>query len=118
MTGGFKMANWIGYMDWDENGNSALARPVPGRDGHRHRLPGGGRTTTRSSSSSQLQGPLQAGLPTGWDLVVLTDWMIQRLVAYGWLEPFDTAATPNYPANLLTIYQNRDWDPGNLLAAP
>jgi spermidine/putrescine transport system substrate-binding protein len=44
--------------------------------------------------------------------------MIQRLVNLGWLETINTSAMTNYPANLETIYQSRDWDPGNLLAAP
>lgn len=117
VTGSFMMANWIGYMDWDANGNSALLdrfRTETGIDiQYREDV-----NDNPSFFSSQLQGPLQAGLPTGWDLVVLTDWMVQKLVNYGWLEAFDPSAMPNYPANLLPIYQGRDWDPGNLLAAP
>lgn len=118
VTGGFKMATWIGYVDIGEDGVShpSLERftaetgvtidyqeAVNGND---------------EFFAAQLQGPLQAGLPTGWDLVVLSDNMVQRLVNYGWLETLDTAAMPNYAANLEGIYRARDWDPGNLLAAP
>jgi spermidine/putrescine transport system substrate-binding protein len=117
VTGGFKMATWIGYMDWDANGKSAALDRFIAETGvqidYQEAV-----NDNEAFFASQLQGPLQAGLPTGWDLVVLTDWMIQRLVNYGWLTPFDTTATPNYPANLQSIYQTRDWDPGNLLAAP
>jgi spermidine/putrescine transport system substrate-binding protein len=117
VTGGFKMANWIGYMDWDANGNSAFLdrfRAETGIDIQYEEAV----NDNPSFFAAQLQGPLQANLPTGWDLVVLTDWMIQKLVNYGWLDAYDPAAMPNYPTNLLPIYQARDWDPGNLLAAP
>ncbi len=117
VTGSFEMATWIGYMDFDANGFSAVLDRFQKETGveihYKESVDG-----NESFFASQLQGPLQAGLPTGWDLVVLTDWMIQRLVNYGWLTPIDTAATPNYPTNLLPIYQTREWDPGNLLAAP
>ena len=117
VTGGFKMATWIGYMDWDANGKSAALDRFMAETGvqidYQEAV-----NDNEAFFASQLQGPLQAGLPTGWDLVVLTDWMIQRLVNYAWLTPFDTTATPNYPANLQPIYQTRDWDPGNLLCAP
>jgi spermidine/putrescine transport system substrate-binding protein len=118
VTGGFKMATWIGYIDIGEDGVShpSLERfaaetgvtvdyveAVNGND---------------EFFASQLQGPLAAGLPTGWDLVVLTDNMVQRLVNYGWLEALDTAAMPNYAANLTDIFRTREWDPGNGLAAP
>jgi spermidine/putrescine transport system substrate-binding protein len=117
VTGGFKMANWIGYMDWDANGNSAFLSRFKDETGididYQEAV-----NDNPSFYSSQLQGPLAAGLPTGWDLVVLTDWMIQKLVNYGWLESLDPSVMPNYPTNLLPIYQTRDWDPDNLLAAP
>jgi len=118
VTGGFKMATWIGYIDIAEDGvtHPSLERFTAET----------GVTVDYQESvddnetfyASQLQGPLQAGLSTGWDLVVLTDWMIQRLVSFGWLETLDLAAMPNYTANLAEIYRSRDWDPDNSLAAP
>ena len=85
----------------------AVARQVPDR--HRAspsttRRPS---TATRSSSPPSCRVRCRTACRTGWDLVVLTDEMSQRLVNYGWLEPIDAAA-PNYPANLLDIYT----DPG------
>lgn len=118
VTGGFRMATWLGYIDLAEDGFShpSLER-FTAETGvaidYQEAV-----NTNEEFFASQLQGPLSSGLPTGWDLVVLTDNMIQRLVNYGWLEPIDTAATPNYPANLLELYTTREWDPGNLLAAP
>jgi spermidine/putrescine transport system substrate-binding protein len=118
VTGSFKMATWIGYIDVGEDG---ISHPSLDRFTAETGVTVDYQESVNGNEeffASQLQGPLQAGLSTGWDIVVLTDWMIQRLVNYGWLSPVDVAATPNYPANLLPIYQTREWDPGNLLAAP
>jgi len=118
VTGSFKMATWIGYIDIGEDG---VSHPSLDRFAAETGVTVDYQEAVNSNDeffASQLQGPLQAGLPTGWDLVVLTDNMVQRLVNYGWLETLDTAAMPNYAANLEDIYKGREWDAGNLLAAP
>lgn len=118
VTGGFKMATWIGYIDIGEDGVShpsleRFAQETGVTVDYQEAV-----DDNETFYASQLQGPLQAGLATGWDLVVLTDWMVQRLIDFGWLETLDVAAMPNYAANLVDLYRSRDWDPGNLLAAP
>jgi spermidine/putrescine transport system substrate-binding protein len=65
-----------------------------------------------------IQPPLQAGQDTGWDLVVLTDWMAARLIRLGWAETIDTANTPNFVANVKDVYKGVDWDPDTNLRAP
>jgi spermidine/putrescine transport system substrate-binding protein len=65
-----------------------------------------------------IQPPLQAGQDTGWDLIVLTDWMAARLIRLGWAETIDTANTPNFVANLKDVYKGVDWDPDTNLRAP
>lgn len=118
VTGSFRMATWIGYIDIGEDG---VSHPSLERFAAETGVTVDYQEAVNSNDeffAAQLQGPLQAGLPTGWDLVVLTDNMVQRLVNYGWLETLDVAAMPDYAANLLDIYRTRDWDPGNLLAAP
>ena len=65
-----------------------------------------------------IQPPLQAGQDTGWDLIVLTDWMASRLVRLGWVDTIDTANTPNFVANLRDVYKGVAWDPDNRFRAP
>lgn len=118
VTGSFKMATWIGYIDIGEDG---VSHPSLERFTAETGVTVDYQEAVNSNEeffASQLQGPLQAGLSTGWDLVVLTDNMVQRLVNYGWLDTYDLAAMPNYAANLEDLYRTREWDPGNLLAAP
>jgi spermidine/putrescine transport system substrate-binding protein len=50
--------------------------------------------------------------------VVLTDWMIDRLIRLGWLEALDRSAMPNFEANLLPLYVGRSFDPDTKYAAP
>ena len=118
IPGSFRMASWIGYMDTDgaapHSRHSSASRP---RQASRSitRRPS---TATRSSSprSCRARSRLVA-VPAGTSSS-LTDWMTQRLVNLGWLEPLDVAVMPNYAANLEDVYRTRPWDPGNLLAAP
>ncbi|HEY7590651.1 MAG TPA: spermidine/putrescine ABC transporter substrate-binding protein [Candidatus Limnocylindrales bacterium] len=65
-----------------------------------------------------IRAPLEAGQDTGWDLVVLTQWMAARLVRLGWLEKIEAANVPNYTANLEDAYKGPDFDPNNEFHAP
>jgi len=117
-TGGsFRIATWIGYIDVDEY----MAYPSLDRFTEETGITIDYQEAVEDNESffaSDLRGPIEAGVPTGWDIVVLTDWMVQRLVNLGWLEEIDTAATPSYPANLAEVYRTRAWDPENRFAAP
>ena len=42
-----------------------------------------------------IKPALVGGLPTGWDLIVLTDWMASQIVTSGWAEKIDQANVPN-----------------------
>ena len=54
---------------------------------------------------------LSAGLDTGWDLIVLTDWMASRVVAAGWAEKIDHNNTPTAVANVRDELAGFPWDP-------
>jgi spermidine/putrescine transport system substrate-binding protein len=60
-----------------------------------------------------IKPALVGGLPTGWDLVVLTDWMAAKIVANGWADTIDQTNVPNCTANLRDALRNASWDPGN-----
>jgi spermidine/putrescine transport system substrate-binding protein len=65
-----------------------------------------------------IRPPLEGGQDTGWDLMVLTDWMAARLIRLGWVETFDLANMPNKVANLQDAYVGVDFDPTNDKHAP
>jgi spermidine/putrescine transport system substrate-binding protein len=60
-----------------------------------------------------IKPALVGGLPTGWDLVVLTDWMAAKVVANGWAEKIDQSNVPNCTANLRDALKNSSWDATN-----
>jgi spermidine/putrescine transport system substrate-binding protein len=65
-----------------------------------------------------IQPALQGGQDTGWDIIVVTDWMAARLIRLGWTEQMDQANMPNKVANLQDAYLGVDFDPTDDHHAP
>ena len=66
----------------------------------------------------RIQPDLAAGNPTGYDIIVMTDWMIERLARLGYLQPLDHAQLPNFAANAQDLYRDPWFDPGNQFSIP
>jgi len=58
-----------------------------------------------------IKPALVGGLATGWDLMVLTDWMASKIVTNGWAEKIDPANVPNAIANVADSLKGYPWDP-------
>jgi spermidine/putrescine transport system substrate-binding protein len=58
-----------------------------------------------------IQQQLVAGLPTGWDMITITDWLAAKIISKGWAEQIDQSAVPNCVANLRDPLKNQVWDP-------
>jgi spermidine/putrescine transport system substrate-binding protein len=54
---------------------------------------------------------LGGGLDTGWDIIVLTDYMAARVVRAGWIEEITAANVPTALANVRDELKGLDWDP-------
>jgi len=65
-----------------------------------------------------IKPSLEAGQDTGWDLMVLTDWMAGKVIRLGWVEQMDLGNMPNKVANLKDVYLNVDFDTTNDHHAP
>jgi len=59
----------------------------------------------------KIRPQLEAGADTGWDLMVLTDWMAEKLVAANWVEKIDHGVTPTAVANIRDELKDAPWDP-------
>jgi spermidine/putrescine transport system substrate-binding protein len=66
-----------------------------------------------NSFVATIRPQLKAGLDTGWDLMVLTDWMAAQLVGLGWIARINQVNVPNCQANLRDALRNLPWDPPN-----
>jgi spermidine/putrescine transport system substrate-binding protein len=62
----------------------------------------------------KIQPDLSAGNPTGYDIIVLTDWMIERMIRLGYLETLDQSKLTNWQANAQDLYKDPWYDPGNV----
>ena len=60
-----------------------------------------------------IQPELVAGAPTGWDLIVITDWLAAKVITKGWAEQIDQSNVPNAVANLRDPLKGQVWDPKN-----
>jgi len=65
-----------------------------------------------------IEPALVAGLPTGWDIIVLTDWLAAKLITGGWVEEIDQANVPNAKANLREALRGVSFDPENKFHYP
>jgi spermidine/putrescine transport system substrate-binding protein len=72
-----------------------------------------------SSFFGTVQPALAAGDDTGYDIIVMTDWMIGNMARLGYLEPIDVERdVPNFLANADPVYLERSYDPGNQYSVP
>ena len=60
-----------------------------------------------------IQPDLAAGNPPQYDLIVMTDWMIEKMIRLGYLSQLDLSKIPNFDANALDLYKDPWYDPGN-----
>jgi spermidine/putrescine transport system substrate-binding protein len=56
---------------------------------------------------------LQQGQSSGWDLITVGGWMIERMIRLGYLQELDHDSLPNFAANASDLYTNPWYDPDN-----
>jgi len=111
-------ANWPLYIDTDENDETKHKTLEDFTAKYGTKVEYSEVINDNNEFFGTLRVPLEAGQDSGWDIVVLTQWMAGRLVRLGWLEKFDKANLPNYVANLEDVYKGPDFDPTNDYHAP
>ena len=109
-SGTVAWANWTYYMDLDEATNTwptlvEFTKETGITVDYQEVV------DDNNSFFGTIKPALEAGQPTGWDIVTLTDWMAQRLIRLGWTEEFDLAAMPAFTANIKDEYKGLEWDP-------
>ncbi len=121
ITGPLKFANWPAYID-----------QTTGADTTSGVLPAGSSKTledfkkkynvkvdyvekidTNQAFFETIRPALAGNLPTGWDLMVLTDWMAAKIIQKGWAERLDPINVPNCVKNLRDPLRGQTWDPNN-----
>lgn len=124
-TGPLQFANWDAYIDL-----TTLPGPdgIEGTDDDQYDLPSPtleefeaeygvevryANATIEDNESfvATIRPQLQSGTPTGWDLIVLTDWMAAKVIEAGWAEKIDHANIPTVLANVRDELKGLPWDP-------
>jgi spermidine/putrescine transport system substrate-binding protein len=59
---------------------------------------------------ASISNQITANQDPGWDIIVVTDWMVARLVRLGWVEQFSLNNMPNYVANVRDVYKQNTFD--------
>jgi spermidine/putrescine transport system substrate-binding protein len=104
-------ANWSYYMDVDPNDTSKFPSLLQFTAKYGTKVNYQEVIEGNEDFFGKIQGPLQAGKDTGWDVMTLTDWMAARLIRLGWVEKFALNNMPNFVANLKDVYKGLEWDP-------
>jgi spermidine/putrescine transport system substrate-binding protein len=110
-------ANWPLYIDDDGEGNHPTIDQFEEATGVDVTYTEAIEDNT--SFFGTIQPALEAGEDPGWDIIVMTDWMIGNMARLGYLSELDVDRdVPNFVANADPVYLDRSYDPGNLYSVP
>jgi spermidine/putrescine transport system substrate-binding protein len=115
--GELQFANWPLYIDQDDDGNSPTLQQFEEETSidvtYTEAI------EDNNSFFGTVQPALEAGEDTGYDIIVMTDWMIGNMARLGYLEPIDVERdVPNFLENADPKYLERSYDPGNQYSVP
>jgi spermidine/putrescine transport system substrate-binding protein len=111
-------ANWPLYIDTDENDTTKHKTLEDFKAKYGTTVDYQEVINANDEFFGTIRPALEAGADTGWDLVVLTDWMAARLIRLKWVEQIDLKNTPNKVANMQDVYKGVSFDPTDDHHAP
>jgi spermidine/putrescine transport system substrate-binding protein len=116
-TGPLKFANWPAYIDLVGKAyNTGVYKPGSSptiedfQDTYGVKVDYVEAIEDNKVFYAKIQPQLVAGAPTGWDLIVVTDWLAAKIISKGWAEPIDHGNVPNAEANLIDALRGKTWD--------
>ncbi len=116
-SGTLNFANWPLYIDQDDDGSSPTIQQF--QDEKSIDVTYTENIEDNQSFFGLVQPDLQAGNDTGYDIIVMTDWMIGNMIRLGYLEQIDVERDiPNFVANAADKYKDPSYDPNNAHTVP
>ena len=107
--------NWALYIDVDDNGNYPTLDAFAAETGIK--VSYSEAVDDNNTYYGKVKDQLALGQDIGADTVCLTDWMVARLIRFGYVQELDHGNMPNL-ANLTPSLENVDFDPGRTLSVP
>ncbi len=119
-TGPLKWANWPAYIDLTGQAATNL-KYAPGSSPtivdfekkYSVKVDYEEKIEDNNSFFATIQPQLVTGLPTGWDMITVTDWMAGKLINLNWVEKIDQENVPNCVNNLRDALKGYPWDANN-----
>ena len=110
-SGPLEWANWPLYIDIDDDGNYPSLVAFTEESGIEVNY------TEAIQDNADFMGTilpdLQAGNPTGWDVITPGGWVVERLARLDLLEELDHSQLPNWTANAADYAKGLWFDPDN-----
>ncbi len=106
-------ANWPLYIDTDDKDNTKHKSLEDFTAKYGTKVEYKEVINDNESFFGTIKPVLDKGQDTGWDLIVLTDWMAGKVIRLGWAEQMDLGNLPNVTANLQDVYKGVTWDATN-----
>ncbi|TFD88412.1 ABC transporter substrate-binding protein [Cryobacterium serini] len=107
--------NWALYIDVDDAGKYPTLDAFKAQTGISVKYTEA--VDDNNSYYGKVKDQLALGQDIGADAVCLTDWMVSRMIRFGYTQELDHANIPNL-ANLLPSLQDVDFDPGRAMSVP
>jgi spermidine/putrescine transport system substrate-binding protein len=111
--GELDFANWPYYIDPGKNGTVADFEKKTGIDMSYKDV-----IDDNAGFFATIREPLASDQATGWDIIVITDWLVTKMARLGYLEKLDHSLLPNFEANAGEVYKDPEFDPGNAHSIP
>lgn len=107
--------NWALYLDVDDDGNYTSLDEFSKQTGIKATYTEA--VDDNNTYYGKVKDQLKLGQDIGCDTVCLTDWMVDRLIRFGYTQELDDANIPN-KKNLVPALANVDFDPGRKMSLP
>ena len=101
--------NWPDYLDTDDAGNYPSLQKFEKATGIKATYAAD--YNDNDETWGKVNGQLSRGQDIGFDIVTPTDWMANRFIQFGYVQPLDPALIPN-KGNILDSLANVGFDPG------
>ena len=107
--------NWALYLDVDDDGNYTSLDEFSKQTGIKATYTEA--VDDNNTYYGKVKDQLKLGQDIGCDTVCLTDWMVDRLIRFGYTQELADAHIPN-KKNLVPALANVDFDPGRKMSLP
>lgn len=108
-------SNWPFYLDEDDEGNHPTLDRFEAETGITVNY--NVDVDDNNTYYGRVKDQLALGQDIGADVVCLTDWMVSRMIRFGYTQELDESNIPN-KANLTPELRNVDFDPGRTHSLP